>query len=572
MYASSICPAQGCTNEAIGLGNGDQLGWAMANIGDVDGDGAQDVAIGAPEASNPLTGGGVNGNGYVQVRSGRTGALLGTVTGTQLGELFGYRIVSLADVNGDGRPDSPGASNFLVAAPWFDGTAAQQGRVYLVSGTTLSILAAIDNPAPVLNARFGFGLTGVGNITGDGRSEFVVSAPSWGIVGSSARGRVSLFGWGAGPTAIELGDIRGTTTGSNLGYQVRGVGDATGDGIADLLVQEDGTQTVRLLSLGAFTGPALATISAPAGYSGNTYGWSLCGLGDLNGDGQNEFAIGVPDCPSGGCNSNGFVEIRSATATGTTLHKTVRASAEQETASIRFGTTLASVGDINGDLVPDLAIGAPTADPVGTSSGGDDAGAVYVFAGSSLLPAGPARQLVVLDGTPGEQAGQAIAGLGDTNLDQQLDVAIGSPEAFVGGSGRGRATIVRHLQKSRLYGSDCAPVGNTAPELHVAMAGGPCVGQSFAMHLTQLPPNSLCVLGLGLGSANVPGFLQPQCTLLIQPGTTFGIVTGVQTFARFAVHPVTPSLVGASTFWQWVVLGTNFPLTVEMSQGLNVTF
>jgi hypothetical protein len=35
---------------------------------------------------------------------------------------------------------------------------------------------------------------------------------------------------------------------------------------------------------------------------------------------------------------------------------------------------------------------------------------------------------------------------------------------------------------------------------------------------------------------------------------------------------VTPSLVGASTFWQWVVLGTNFPLTVEMSQGLNVTF
>jgi hypothetical protein len=572
-------PAQACTSVATGAAAQDHLGWAMAAIGDIDGDAYGDLAVGAPQAGNPVTGGGAIGTGYVRLLSGRTGAVLGTVNGTQTGELFGWAIASLVDTDGDGRPDSSGDINgdavpdFLVSAPWFDGANPRQGQVYVVSGATRAIVGIIPNPNPTTGALFGTGISCVGDIAGNGRPEFVIGAPFWSAAGGGTGGRVYLYGWGAGTTAVQL-SVRqgaGSSSGTNLGNRVCGVGDANGDGVRDVLVQEDGTQTVLLISLGAFTGAPIATIAPPATYSGNAFGLALLGLGDLDGNG-NEFAIGVPDCVTGTCPGSGFVEIRSANATGSTLRNTVRPTARigqlNNSISIRFGTALAGVGDLDGDGFGELAIGAPTADPVGTTSLTDDAGEVHVFVGSSLLVSGGARLRVVFDGVSGETMGQSLAGLANTAVNPpQYYLATGAPESGLPAAAAGRAVIVRHLRKSRLYGNGCAPAPLEPPEFHVGVDGGPCAGDTLGLHMTQMPPNSICVLAAGLSSANVPGVLQPQCTLLVQPDVTQVVLPGNVRFASFPFS-VPASAVGIPIYWQWWALGSNFPLTVESSPGL----
>lgn len=580
----SLASAQACTHEELGAASQDHLGWSIAAIGDIDNDGVGDLALGAPEVANPDTGGGATGPGFVRICSGRTGLPLGIVTGNQFGEMFGASVVSLADHDGDGRPDGngdvdgDGVPDFLVAAPRFSGTSPRQGRVDVISGATRTVIGSIANPAPTTGGRFGFAVTVVGNVSGDGRPEFVVAAPFWSAAGGGTGGRVYLFGWGTGTTTTLLGTRQGqpSSSGTQLGYEVCGIGDASGDGVADVLVQENGTQTVLLLSLAAFTGSPIATMQPPFGYTGITFGWTLAGLGDLDGDGRREFAIGVPDCAAGNCGGAGFVQVFSGSATGTTLRNTLRPTTRLLNANIRFGAAVAGAGDVDGDLVPDVAVGAPEADPVGTTSGTDDAGEVHVFAGSSLLTGTPARRLVVFDGRSGEQTGHAIAGVGDTDQDGAPDLAVTSPLAGastpVALTNCGRATLVRHVRASRLYALGCAPTGQVPPDQHVAMAGGPCRGDQYALHLTQLPPNSLCVLGLGVAPANLPGFLQPQCTLLVQPLASAGIAPGNQAFATFALPiPANPSLAGLSLFWQWVVIGANYPASVEFSAGLQTT-
>ena len=153
---------------------GREFGLALAGVGDVDGDGVPDLAVGAPE------------QGRVFLFSGATGQRLRTLNNPtpQAGARFGRALAGVGDVDGDGVPD------LTVGAPGQDVEGRDtQGQVFLFSGATGQQLRTLNNPTPQAGARFGRELAGVGDVDGDGVSDLAVGAPFQPVEGRRDRGR-----------------------------------------------------------------------------------------------------------------------------------------------------------------------------------------------------------------------------------------------------------------------------------------------------------------------------------------------------------------------------------------------
>ena len=143
---------------------------AVAGIGDVNGDGAPDLLVGAPFQ---ILGGNLN-QGRAFVFSGADRSLLLTLDhpAPQGLALFGSAVAGAGDVNRDGRPD------LLVGAPGQRvGGRADQGQAYVLSGADGRLLLTVDNPTPQADAVFGAALAGAGDVNGDGLPDLLVGAP-----------------------------------------------------------------------------------------------------------------------------------------------------------------------------------------------------------------------------------------------------------------------------------------------------------------------------------------------------------------------------------------------------------
>lgn len=141
----------------------DQFGWFCRAIGDVDGDGANDLLIGAPGHK-------VDGKpGYVRLHSGRSGALLHRIEGEAAGDRLGWCVAKLGDLDGDGVPD------LLCGAPFHDAGSNDCGAVYVFSGKTGARLQKLIGAQA--EARFGWAVHGADDLDGDGKPDFVVGSP-----------------------------------------------------------------------------------------------------------------------------------------------------------------------------------------------------------------------------------------------------------------------------------------------------------------------------------------------------------------------------------------------------------
>jgi hypothetical protein len=234
----------GVSDFAVGLVTaGDLLGWSVAGVGDVNGDGTRDLLMGAPGA-----GGGAGG---VHLVSGTAaGALLASANGDAAGDAFGWSVAPAGDVNGDGRADA------LVGAPFAQGAIGSlgegAGRAYAYvwlspSGFTRHLAVMGDGPYDAL----GFAVAGAGESTGDGRADFVAGAPG----GVSNDGPVPA-----------------------------------GDGYARLFSGADGS--VWRTWGGAAPGPGPHHV-------GDLLGYAVAALADCDGDGQTEIAVGAPQTWNG---------------------------------------------------------------------------------------------------------------------------------------------------------------------------------------------------------------------------------------------------------------------------------
>ncbi|HEX5615628.1 MAG TPA: VCBS repeat-containing protein [Acidimicrobiia bacterium] len=384
------------------------VGRRVAPAGDVNGDGYDDVLVGA-EAAN------VNGvnSGAAYVVFGRAAMTdlvlsggLGTAGFRMAGPEAGARVSQVAgagDVNGDGFDD------VVVGSHLADANGADSGAAYVVYGsptpTNLTLSATMGSAGfriagPHAGAMAGYALAAGDDVDGDGRDDLAIGVPYANTNGTSAGGAYVVFGV-ASPVNVTLSDAMGVA-----GFRVAGpapgveagrsvvLTDLDGDGDAELAIDAQlddtaGTDAGAVFIVLGGTGGNLTLTSpmGPRGFvihgaaAGDLTGRHLGRAGDHDGDGVGDLAIGAYASDTGGTDSGAaFVVL------GTPTPSDLALAGPRDGRAVRYGGAGAgdaagrSVGhaDIDGDGRIDLVVAASSADPAGRT----DAGIVYVLLGT----------------------------------------------------------------------------------------------------------------------------------------------------------------------------------------------
>lgn len=385
------------------LADDDGFGGSVAALGDLDGDGVTDLAVGA---RGDDTGGFFCGAVHVLFMNAN-GTVKNTVTiasetngGPRLvdGDVFGFSVAALGDL------DSDGVTDLAVGATGDDDGESELGAVHVLflnaNGTVKSSTKITQelNGGPALSNldQFGFSLAPLSDLDGDGVTDLAVGA---------------------------IGD---DTAGIDRGA------------VYVLFLNANGTvkSTITLTS---------GTNGCPTLADGDLFGFSLASLGDLNSDGVTDLAVGAIGDDSGGA-GRGAVHVLFMNANGTVKDSLKLASDTHGGPTLAdddsFGTSLASLGDLNGDGVIDLAVGA-----IGDDTGGTDRGAVHLLL---LKSDGTVKSSLKLasntNGGPTladhDWFGSSVASLSDLDGDGVTDLAVGAENDGTGGSGRGALHIL----------------------------------------------------------------------------------------------------------------------------------
>ncbi|MFT7617396.1 MAG: subtilisin family serine protease [Planctomycetota bacterium] len=287
-YRGAVKIYSGATGIVVDTIYGDQpfsaFGSVLANAGDVNGDGVDDLIIGAHSADY----GGSN-SGRVKVYSGATRLLLYGYDGIGAGDRFGFAADGVGDLNHDGFDD------FSVGA-WFNDTNGNNaGAVYIFSGANGAVLHTLygNSTGSPLGGGFGFSVSGPGDVNCDGTPDILVGSPYTDGNGTDC-GSARVFS-GVDGALIHL--FTGVSAGDNLGYSVGNVGDLNGDGYDDCLVgapfdDDNGTDcgVVRV-----YSGLDGVRIQKVEGLTPNdNLGKVVSGLGDVNLDGFADLLLGAP--------------------------------------------------------------------------------------------------------------------------------------------------------------------------------------------------------------------------------------------------------------------------------------
>lgn len=462
--------------EISGGASGDRFGRVVTGGIDFNNDGIDDLMVGADEARIP----GLGRAGTVYIFFGGqqfNGSLAADtladfrINGVQQNGRLGFDLDGATDINGDGFDDL--IIGARLARP---NDRRKEGEVYVVFGSeaqdsSLDLNRLDMHGGFTLNgtgqgSKYGKAVSGLGDINGDGVADFAAGAFLADNQGDKNAGKTFiLFGGqdfeGSGKLRDFEGFVfRGGTEGDGSGRSVDGIGDINGDGITDMVIgapNADGEggrnsgEAYIIFGSEKFSKtlePQLLDGSNGLRVSGegvdDRFGYHVAGVGDVNNDGVEDFAIGARQADPLGRQDAGITYIvygGQPFDAGRELNDLDGFRVFGASAGDQSGFSLSSAGDFNGDGIDDLLIGARFADVEGLV----DAGEAYVIFGGEDLPevidlAFDARFVSQGEITfihfqgylSGQQVGASVSSAGDHNNDGFDDIIFGGPEAEAG--------------------------------------------------------------------------------------------------------------------------------------------
>jgi hypothetical protein len=386
---------------------------------------------------------------------------------------LGRSVSDVGDVNADGCPDfvigEPAGANPLGLRPGL--ARVHSGK----DGSLIHVVYGIRH-----GGTFGKSVSGAGDVDADGVPDFVVGAPHGHPSGTNA-GLAFVY---SGDTGLLLLTLAGAPVHDEFGFSVSGAGDVNADGHSDVIVgsmfdESNGrTSGVARVFSGA-DGSVLYLLDSHS-TAGDRFGFSVSDAGDMNGDGYADFMVGAPS-DEGALANSGSVRVFSG-RTGSVL-----TTLYGEVGFASFGSALSRSGDVNGDGVEDIIVGAPGSVPntfegdayvysgrnwsvIHQYSGGPDYAKAVSGAGDvdgdgfddfivsdqfyrdeNNYPIGKVtvysgRRGIALSTiygvTPYEEFGTAVSGLGDADGDGLMEIIIGTPWTFTTSYRGGSAIVV----------------------------------------------------------------------------------------------------------------------------------
>jgi len=394
------------------------FGRSVAGAGDVNGDGYDDVIVGCPRHN------GTNGKAYIYL--GSPNGLRSEAIWTSLGDdvelsYFGERVAGVGDVNGDGFDD------WVVGAQYYDTTNTNAGKVYLflgsdeIDGTTWSWSSSGDDQD---GAYYGSSVSGAGDVNADGYDDWIVGAYQH-DTGYSNSGKAFLY---LGSGSVGTTTPSWTSSGDKkfeayFGYSVSGAGDVNGDGFDDWLVgaygyEKGGGKAYLYLGSSSIGGTSESWSSIGGEYQQYAYyGYTTAGAGDLNGDGYDDWAVQAYGHSTDNTDA-GRVYVYAGSPAGPS-EKPIWTSVGDDQADAHFGTGLAFAGDIDADGLEEIIIGADH-----YSNGENEVGKTYVYSFHEGVGTGvPAWEGAGFD--PNGDYGRSCDAAGDVNGDGYDDWIVG---------------------------------------------------------------------------------------------------------------------------------------------------
>lgn len=434
------------------------LGESVAGAGDVNGDGYDDVIVGAFFYSALQFSSGaafIFHGGPAGIASGTTDAAATQLLGDQIMAYCGSSVSSAGDVNGDGYAD------VIVGCAQYDVGQADEGAAFVFLGSAAGVPdSTTASPSALLesnqvNSYFGSSVASAGDVNGDGFSDVVVGAPSY-TTGAQDGGSAFVFlgspaGIGNGNPATASAHLSSTFSIDGLGASVSGAGDVNGDGYADIIVGhprynvDQGIEGAAFVFLGSSTGVASATTATAHARVKSSqpeaeFGFSVSGAGDLNGDGYADIVVGAKRYDHGSGNEGAaFVFLGGASGIATGDPASAAAQIESDQAGAELGWSVSGAGDVNGDGYSEIIVGAPNFD-----AGQPDEGAAFLYLGGSLgiqsgSSATAAAQIEANQGNA--NLGWSVSSAGDVNGDGYSDVVVGAHDFDAGQSNEGAAFV-----------------------------------------------------------------------------------------------------------------------------------
>ena len=475
-----------------GVSQDDWSGYSISPAGDVNGDGYDDVVVGAPY------GGTIEPYG-----EGTTYLILGrprdqwpanhmdltmadaSFIGIAERSMTGRQVYTAGDVNGDGYDDF--LANCYKCKSW-------SGRSYLFLGRP-TVAWGQNYPVEEADASFfgeglgdrsGYYTSTAGDVNGDGLDDFLITATGNEEGGGFKAGQVYLIlgrasaDWGLGfglgqSDASFIGEVAGDVAGRSAA----GVGDVNGDGFADFLIgalfssytAEDAGQAYLILGRAvADWGQAYPLAQADASFvgeaAGDQLGRRVARAGDVNGDGYGDFLLGASyndqAAPDAG---KAYLFLGRPAADWGMHHPAAQADASflGEAAEDQAGRRVSSAGDVNHDGYADWMIDATQSD-----RGYVDGGATYLLFGRADADWGPDFLLAQADKiyvaeAEADHAGYDVAGLGDFDGDGVDDIGIGAWAGDENGRNSGQTyLLLTDLPPAPVAFTPDAPQGRVA--------------------------------------------------------------------------------------------------------------